>query len=148
MRALLQRVAYAKIKTDDGFCSTIKSGILVFVGFEETDDAEDLILIKNKIFNLRIFQNPEGKLHYSITDTQADLMIVSQFTLFADSWQGNRPSFTRAAKPEQANTLYNQFYTLCQSMPNTCCTGKFGSHMQIELINDGPLTIWLDSKSR
>lgn len=148
MRALLQRVAYAKVKTKDGFYSAIQSGILVFVGFEETDNTQDLQLIKNKIFNLRIFKNTEGKLHFSVTDTQAEIMIVSQFTLFADSWQGNRPSFTRAAKPERAHMLYNQFCVLCQSMPNTCYTGSFGSNMQVELINDGPLTLWLDSKSR
>lgn len=148
MRALLQRVAYAKVKTEKGLYSAIQSGILAFVGFETSDTPHDLEIIKNKLFKLRIFQNSEGQLHYSLLDTQAELMIVSQFTLYAESWQGNRPSFAKAAKSEEAQELYKQFCKLCTTMPNRCCTGQFGSHMQIELINDGPLTLWLDSKSR
>jgi D-tyrosyl-tRNA(Tyr) deacylase len=118
-------------------------------GFEENDSEEDLLWISKKITDLRIFSDDEGKMNLSVQDVEGEILLVSQFTLFASTKKGNRPSFIRSAKPEIAIPLYEELIKILNSlMPNRIKTGVFGADMQISLINDGPVTIAIDSKNR
>ena len=149
MRVIIQRVIEASVNINQKIHSQIENGYLVLAGFEENDSEEDLLWISKKITDLRIFSDDEGKMNLSIQDVHGEILLISQFTLFASTKKGNRPSFIRSAKPEIAIPLYEELIKILNSlMPNRIKTGVFGADMQISLINDGPVTIAIDSKNR
>ena len=149
MRVIIQRVIEASVNINQQIHNQIDKGYLVLAGFEENDSEEDLLWISKKITDLRIFSDDEGKMNLSIQDVEGEILLVSQFTLFASTKKGNRPSFIRSAKPEIAIPLYEELIKILNSlMPNRIKTGVFGADMQISLINDGPVTIAIDSKER
>lgn len=149
MRVVIQRVTQAAVTIEEQIHNQIQTGLLVLVGFEANDTAEDMQWISKKIIDLRIFSDNEGKMNLSVQDVEGEILLVSQFTLFASTKKGNRPSFIRSASPDRAIPLYEKFIGMMnQLMPNQIKTGVFGADMQISLINDGPVTITIDSKSR
>lgn len=149
MRVVIQRVIKTQLKINGLVHSQIGSGMLVLLGIEETDTAEDVDWLSSKISTLRIFGDEEGKLNLDVNQIQGEVMLVSQFTLFASTKKGNRPSFLRSAKPEIAVPLYENFIKkLGTLIQKPIQTGQFGSDMKIELVNDGPVTIIMDSKDR
>lgn len=148
MRALIQRVSHASVMIENEMVGSIDRGILVFLGVAEEDSEEDLNYLLKKIPSLRIFADAEGKMNLSVLDIQGEVLIVSQFTLIADTAKGNRPSFFRAAKPEKANFFYEDFLVKMKNLGLKIQNGKFGADMKISLLNDGPVTILIDSKER
>ena len=149
MRVIIQRVSSASVSIDNKVHNTIGKGLLVLVGFEESDSSEDIQWISKKIVDLRIFSDLEGKMNLSIKEIHGELLVVSQFTLFASTKKGNRPSFIRSAKPETAIPLYKSFLSeLALLHPILIKKGVFGADMQVSLVNDGPVTISIDSKNR
>ena len=149
MRLLIQRVKEASVSINGMEESAIEQGLLLFVGIEESDNEEDIVFLCKKTINLRIFDDQNGVMNRSVLETGGDIMVVSQFTLHASTKKGNRPSYIRAAKPEISVPLYEQFCaTLSNMLGKKVKTGKFGADMQVQLINDGPVTIWIDSKNR
>ena len=147
MRIVIQRVSEANVKIDGNTVGEIKKGLLVFLGIEHVDAEMDADYLIQKLIHLRIFGDYEGKMNLSVSDISGALLIVSQFTLFADTKKGNRPSFIRSARPEQAIPLYDYFLSqLKKSFSGKIEKGVFGGNMQVELINDGPVTIIMDSK--
>ncbi len=147
MRILIQRVKRSSVSIDNNLKCEIGKGLLILLGIEDGDNNEDIEWLTNKIINLRIFDDEEGVMNRSIKDIDADILVVSQFTLHASTKKGNRPSYIRAAKPEISIPLYEAFCeTLKQKLGKDIGTGEFGADMQVELINDGPVTIWIDSK--
>lgn len=149
MRVLIQRVNKASVSIDGRIKSSIGNGLLVLVGVEEADTIEDIQWLSQKIVNLRIFNDTEGVMNVSAKDSAVDILAVSQFTLHASTKKGNRPSYLKAAKPPIAIPMYEQFVKQLESdLGKTIATGEFGADMQVELINDGPVTIWIDSKNR
>ena len=149
MRALIQRVSNASVTIDDSVHSEIDSGLLVLLGIEELDSKEDIDWLIKKITQLRIFNDKDGKMNLSVIDINGEILVVSQFTLYASTKKGNRPSFIKSAKPEIAIPLYENFIsTLNQNSEKEVKTGVFGADMKVSLTNDGPVTIWLDSKNR
>ena len=147
MRALIQRVTQAKVEIVGRPDSVIGKGLLVLLGIEEGDGQEDISWLVKKISKMRIFGDVEGKMNASILDLQGEMLIVSQFTLHASTKKGNRPSFIKAARPETATDLYRNFVAQCNVLLPVK-TGQFGADMKVSLVNDGPVTIWLDSKNR
>lgn len=148
MRAIMQRVSEASVQINEEVFSHIKNGVLVLLGIEESDTQEDINWLVRKITNLRIFGDENGKMNFSLGDINGEVLVVSQFTLFASIKKGNRPSFIKSAKPDIAIPLYDDFIKKIQSeIHTTVKTGKFGADMKVELINDGPVTILLDSKN-
>lgn len=149
MRLLIQRVSSAVVKIDNFEKSRIGNGLLLFLGIEETDTAEDIDVLCRKTVSLRVFDDVNGVMNRSVLETDGEIMIVSQFTLLASTKKGNRPSYIRAAGPEISVPLYEQF---CKKMTlllgKSVQTGKFGADMEVNLVNDGPVTIWIDSKNR
>jgi len=149
MRAIIQRVSECSIKIDDELYSNIGLGLLVLLGIEDTDTDADVEWLSGKVDTLRVFGDENGLMNLDVHDIQGELMIVSQFTLHASTRKGNRPSFTKAAKPEVAIPLYDKFVALAESqLGSAVSTGKFGAHMVISLVNDGPVTIILDTKNK
>lgn len=149
MRALIQRVSQASVTIHGELHSAIGSGLLILLGIEEIDGQEDVDWLVQKITKMRIFADPEGKMNSALLDTKGDAMVVSQFTLHANTRKGNRPSFIRAASPDHSEPLYEAFCTTMQdAMGKTVARGVFGADMQVGLINDGPVTIWIDSRNR
>jgi len=149
MRAVIQRVKKAAVTIDGKTFSAIQHGLLILLGIEETDTQEDISWLSQKIALLRIFADENDLMNKSVTDIHGEIMIVSQFTLFASTKKGNRPSFIRSAKPDIAIPLYENFIGAVQQLiPNTIQTGVFGADMQISLINDGPVTIIIDTKNK
>jgi D-tyrosyl-tRNA(Tyr) deacylase len=149
MRVVIQRVTSASVSIDTKIHNEIGNGLLVLVGFEEGDSSEDIQWISKKIVDLRIFSDLEGKMNLSIKEIQGELLVVSQFTLFASTKKGNRPSFIRSAKPAIAIPLYEKFIEILNShLPDRIKTGIFGADMKVALVNDGPVTILMDSKDR
>ena len=147
MRLVIQRVLEAGVRIGGVVKSSIGKGLLVLVGFEEADNSHDLEYIAKKLVNMRIFSDAEGKMNFSVKETGGEILIVSQFTLYADTRKGNRPSFVRAAKPDQAIPLYENFILLVEKeLGSKVQTGVFGADMKVSLVNDGPLTITIDSK--
>ncbi len=146
MRIALQRVQRASIEIDGAEYSRIGNGYLLLVGFMDSDDESIVERMAEKVCNLRIFADANGKTNLSISDVGGELLAVSQFTLYADSRKGHRPSFIRAGKPQRAETLYRYFVEVCRAKHGSCADGVFGGDMQIELVNDGPFTLWLDSE--
>jgi D-tyrosyl-tRNA(Tyr) deacylase len=149
MRVVAQRVSEASVTIDGSIKAAIHSGLLIFAGFEEADTAEDLVWMANKLANLRIFNDEAGLMNLSVLETKGELLLVSQFTLHALTKKGNRPSFIRAAKPDVAIPLYTQFIKLLeQQVGKPIETGTFGADMKVRLLNDGPVTITIDSNNR
>jgi len=144
MRALLQRVSSAQVKVDGQVVGSIGRGLLVFLGVGQEDKAEKCREMAQKICHLRIFENEEGKFHYSVMDVGGEVLVVSQFTLYADCSRGRRPSFTQAAAAETATLLYENFINELRKMGLKVESGIFGKHMDVSLVNDGPVTIFLE----
>ena len=149
MRVVIQRVSEAKVSIKQKVAGSIGKGLVVLVGFEENDTFEDIQWIVQKITQLRIFNDDEGKMNLSITDIQGDVLLISQFTLHASTKKGNRPSYTRAADSKKAKLMYDltisEFETV---LKRKISTGKFGANMEISLLNNGPVTITIDSKKK
>lgn len=149
MRVLLQRVIESSVTVNEEIIAHIGRGLLVLVGIEDADTQDDIDWLCHKISQLRIFDDENGVMNLSIKDTIGDIIVVSQFTLHAATKKGNRPSYIKAAKPEIAIPLYEQFVqTMESTLGKKVQTGKFGADMKVALINDGPVTIWIDSKNR
>lgn len=149
MRVLLQRVSSASVTIDGAEKSRISKGILVLVGIENSDTGDDIVWLVRKILSLRIFEDDAGKMNLSVLDIDGELMVVSQFTLHARVKKGTRPGFDRAAHPDVAIPLYEQFLAEMESQSGKpVATGTFGADMKVALVNDGPVTIWIDSKVR
>ena len=149
MRALIQRVSQASVTIDNIITATIQHGLLVLFGIETADTDEDIQWMVKKIIAMRIFSDAEGKMNLSVQDVSGEILLVSQFTLHASTEKGNRPSFIKAARPEIAIPLYEKAIQLFNSSLNKKIqTGTFGADMKVSLINDGPVTIWLDSKNK
>jgi len=148
MRVVLQRVSRAKISVDGETTGEIGSGMLVLLGVAADDDETDAIYLVDKLVNLRIFDDEAGKMNRSLADVGGGLLIVSQFTLYADSRKGRRPSYTDAAPPEKANSLYEFFVRESARKVPAVKTGRFRATMNVELVNDGPVTIILDSPAK
>ena len=149
MRILIQRVTRASVTIEEKLKSVISNGLLILIGIEESDNDEDIEWLVKKCVNLRIFDDEQGIMNKSILDSGGDVLAVSQFTLMASTKKGNRPSYIKAAKPEISVPLYETF---CRKMEEALnkpiMTGVFGADMQVELVNDGPVTILIDSKNR
>jgi len=149
MRVIIQRVSKASVTIDHKVKSSIDFGLMILLGIEESDNAEDTEWLSGKITRLRIFGDENGNMNLSINDINGSIIVVSQFTLHASTKKGNRPSFIKAAKPEIAIPLYKKFVAqLEKDTKKVVQTGEFGANMQVELINDGPVTITIDSKFR
>ena len=149
MRAVIQRVSKAEVRIDGEVSGAIDRGLMILLGVEQDDSSEDVTWLARKTSELRIFSDADGLMNLSLTDVRGNALVVSQFTLHAKYKKGKRPSFIRAARPEQAIPLYEQFIVeLEQYIEQKVETGKFGADMQIELINDGPVTLILDTKNK
>ena len=147
MKALLQRVSKSNLEIDGKEYSKIQNGFLVLLGITHDDTLEDMKVLADKICKLRVFEDENEKMNLSIKDVGGSLHIVSQFTLYADTHHGNRPSFINAAEPKYANELYEEFIKYCrEDLEMNVETGSFGAHMKITLTNDGPVTIMLECK--
>lgn len=143
MIALLQRVRRASVDVEDKRVGEIDSGLLVLLGVEATDDLQKMKKLADKVLKYRLFNDENGKMNLNVQQTGGALLVVSQFTLAADTNSGLRPSFTPAALPEVAEPLYQAFVAYCASLGVTVATGQFGADMQVSLVNDGPVTFWL-----
>jgi D-tyrosyl-tRNA(Tyr) deacylase len=149
MRAVIQRVSKASVTIDNKIYSQIKNGLLVLIGIEDADTAEDGEWLSGKIVNLRIFNDDNGVMNVSVKDFNGDILAVSQFTLHASTKKGNRPSYIKASKPEFAIPMYEKFIQqLSNDLGKTVGTGVFGADMKVELLNDGPVTIVIDTKNK
>lgn len=144
MRLLIQRVNNASVTVESKIIGKINKGFLVLLGVTHNDTKEEADYLIKKLCNLRVFEDKNGKMNLSIKDIEGELLIVSQFTLYADTSSGNRPSFINAAKPDKANELYEYFIERCKENNIKTETGIFGANMQVELLNDGPVTILLE----
>ncbi|PXY98587.1 D-aminoacyl-tRNA deacylase [Gilliamella apicola] len=142
MIALIQRVKQASVTVDNQVIGQINHGLLVLLGVEQEDNEQKAIRLCEKVLGYRIFSDNEGKMNLNVRQTNGELLVVSQFTLAADTQKGMRPSFTKGAKPDEANKLYQFFVEQCKKQINTQ-TGQFAADMQVSLINDGPVTFWL-----
>ena len=145
MRAVIQRVDEARVTVDGNVVGKISKGLLVFLGIATDDGEDDLAFLKKKILNLRIFPDAEGKMNLSLVDTGSAVLLVSQFTLYGDCRKGNRPSFIRAAEPDRARALYQELLRQLRSENIRVESGVFQAMRKVDLVNDGPVTIWMDS---
>lgn len=148
MIAVVQRVSRASVSISRIIKAQITSGLLILLGIEEEDNQEDISWLAQKLVNLRIFSDDEDKMNLSVKDIQGETLVVSQFTLHASTKKGNRPSFIKAARPETAIPLYEEFITAVSSHGVPVKTGEFGANMQIDLLNDGPVTLIIDTKNK
>lgn len=147
MRIVVQRVSQASVSIGGAVKSAIGAGMMILAGIEHDDTEEDVAWLVKKVLNLRIFDDEEGVMNRSVLDVGGEILVVSQFTLHASTRKGNRPSYIRAARPEHAVPLYRAFVdSLNASLPRRCGEGEFGADMQVGLVNDGPVTIIIDSK--
>lgn len=146
MRAIIQKVTSASVKVENELISEIGNGYMILLAVKETDDKDDLSYIKRKISNLRIFEDNEGKMNLSLKQTGGEILLVSQFTLYGDARKGNRPSFTESAGLEKANNYYEKLRDELIDEGFNVKTGKFQAHMEVSLVNDGPVTIIIDSE--
>jgi D-tyrosyl-tRNA(Tyr) deacylase len=149
MRAVIQRVTEASVTIHGKVKSAIQTGLVVLLAIDAADGDDDVEWLSGKVVNLRIFDDENGLMNRSVRDVNGDVLVVSQFTLFASTKKGNRPSYSRSARPETAVPLYQQFLTrLAQDLEKPVASGEFGAHMSVRLVNDGPVTILMDSKHR
>ena len=149
MRVLIQRVSSASVQIADEEYSKIGHGLLILLGVENEDSEEDVEWLTSKISKMRIFDDESGHMNLSINDVNGDILVVSQFTLHASTKKGNRPSFIKSSRPDHAIPLYEMFISKMKSeIQQNISSGKFGATMQVQLTNDGPVTIWIDSKNR
>lgn len=149
MRAVIQKVKYAKLIIDSEIYSQIEEGLMVLLGIEDTDTKEDIEWLADKIRKLRIFEDENGVMNLSVEDVKGEMMIVSQFTLHASTKKGNRPTYIRASKPEFSKPMYESFVARTREVfAGKVATGVFGADMQIELVNNGPTTIIIDTKNK
>ncbi len=149
MRAVIQRVSKASVTVDGDIISKIDNGLLLLIGIEDQDTTEDIIWLSKKIVNLRIFNDESGVMNYSLLQTNGDAIVVSQFTLHASTKKGNRPSYLKASKPDIAIPRYERFVNqLEQDLGKKVSTGIFGADMKVDLLNDGPVTIIIDTKNK
>ena len=149
MRAVIQRVSSASVTISGTINGEIANGFLILLDIEAADSAEDIDWLTGKISKMRVFEDAEGLMNQSLSDTNGSALVVSQFTLHASTKKGNRPSFTRAARPEQAEPMYQTFLLeLGKRIGRPCQSGEFGADMQVSLVNDGPVTIIIDSQNR
>ena len=149
MRAVIQRASRASIKIDGDPGGEIGQGLVVLIGFEDEDQSQDIEWMVKKILNLRIFDDENGVMNRSVMEVEGGLLVVSQFTLHASTRKGNRPSYIKAAKPDKAIPLYEEFLTQLKNTTELQVeTGKFGAYMEVELVNDGPVTISMDTKNK
>lgn len=144
MIALIQRVKQASVSVDEQIIGQINHGLLILLGVEQSDDEQSAKRLCDKVLNYRIFSDHAGKMNLNVQQAQGKVLVVSQFTLAADTNKGTRPSFSKAAKPEEANRLYEFFVDQCRQQIHTE-TGQFAAEMQVALINDGPVTFWLQA---
>ena len=148
MKAVIQRVSNASVKVDDKIVGEISDGLLLLIGIDEEDEKADADWLVQKILNLRIFGDEDGKLNRSVLDISGEILCISQFTLIADYKKGNRPSFIKAAKPDKAIPLFEYFKTEISKSNLKTESGIFGADMKVSLLNDGPVTIVMDSKTK
>lgn len=148
MRAVVQRVSRAKVSVGKEIVGEIGRGVLVLLGVSVRDSDKDAAYLADKVLNLRIFEDAEDKMNRSLLDIKGQLLVVSQFTLYGDSTRGRRPSFIDAAPPERANRLYESFVNEARKQVTKVATGRFQAMMDVELVNDGPVTILLDSEKK
>jgi D-tyrosyl-tRNA(Tyr) deacylase len=148
MRLVIQRVTEARVTADNGTTGSIRTGLLVFLGVSRTDTVEDADYLTGKLLGLRIFPDEDGKMNRNVQEAGGSLLIVSQFTLYGDCRKGRRPSFDQAAPPDQAQALYNYFVESAKRGPVPVETGVFQAMMQVHIVNDGPVTILIDSAER
>ena len=149
MRALIQRVSSASVQIDNKVFSKIGNGLLVLLGVEDEDSDSDIDWLSSKISQMRIFDDKNNHMNLSVNDINGEVLVVSQFTLHASTKKGNRPSYVRASKPDHAVPMYEAFILqMKDKIINGVSSGQFGACMQVDLINDGPVTIWIDSKNR
>lgn len=146
MRAVVQRVASSKVIVDESTIGEINKGLLILLGLTHEDTSKDVDYLLDKIVNLRIFEDENDKMNLSLKDVNGELLVVSQFTLYGDCRKGRRPNFTNAAKPDLATSLYEEFIDKAKKEGIKVGTGKFGAHMMVDLVNDGPVTILIDSE--
>ena len=146
MRAVVQRVSSSRVTVDERVTGEVKKGLLVLLGVTHDDTSKDVDYMVDKVTNLRIFEDENDKMNLSLKDIGGEVMAVSQFTLYGDARKGRRPSFSDAARPDVANPLYEEFVEKLRAQGITVGTGVFGAHMMVELTNDGPVTILLESK--
>lgn len=148
MRAVVQRVSRAKVTVENEITGQIGRGFLVLLGVAEGDTQDDVIYMAQKIAGLRVFEDGDGKMNLGLADVGGQMLVVSQFTLLGDCRKGRRPSFIAAARPEMADSLYRSFVAEVQGQSIPVATGKFQTHMDVELVNDGPVTLLIDSRNR
>jgi len=149
MRVVIQRVTEASVKVDGAIVGSIQAGLMVLLGIQNEDTLEDIQWISNKLVQMRIFDDAEGVMNHSVQEMGGSILLISQFTLYASTKKGNRPSYIAAAKPEIAIPIYEQMILqLTQDLGKPIATGQFGADMKVTLINDGPVTILIDSKNR
>lgn len=146
MRTVLQRVTSAVVTVDDHIVGRISEGLVIFLGIKGSDTDADLLWLADKIIHLRIFEDDQGKMNRSLIDIDGEVLIISQFTLYGDCRKGRRPGFSTAAPPDKAEPLYQKFIDTVQSKGITTASGVFQAEMQVELINNGPVTLMLDSE--
>ncbi|WP_405295999.1 D-aminoacyl-tRNA deacylase [Algibacter sp. Ld11] len=149
MKAVIQRVTKASVTIEGEKVANIENGLLILLGIVNDDEQDDIVWLSNKIVNLRIFSDENDVMNYSLKDTHGDIIVVSQFTLQASTKKGNRPSYIKAARPDVAIPLYEAFVKqIEQDLGKTVQTGQFGADMKVELLNDGPVTIIIDTKNK
>ena len=149
MRLLIQRASEASVKIDGKTQGEINQGLVVLLGIESEDTQDDIKWLVRKLISLRIFKDEDGKMNNSIAHVNGEFLVISQFTLHASTKKGNRPSYIKAARPEVAIPLYEEFIQILRKESSLKVeTGEFGADMKVQLINDGPVTIWIDSKNR
>lgn len=146
MRAVIQRVTHASVTVDNNILGKIGKGYMILLGVSDEDTEETADRLADKICKLRIFEDENGKTNLSLADVKGELLVISQFTLYADCHKGNRPSFIKAGAPDEANRLYEYFMQRCKNYVAVVERGKFGADMKVELLNDGPFTLMLDSR--
>ena len=148
MRLLVQRVRRASVAVEEACICSIGHGLLVFVGVGSNDTSDDVTYLASKLLKLRIFEDDQGRINRSLTEVSGRVLVVSQFTLYGDCRKGNRPSFTAAALPEMGERLYDEFLNALRALGTDPESGHFGADMQVELLNEGPMTLWLESEGR
>ena len=149
MRTVIQRVKHAAVRINGAIKSQIGEGVLLFLGIEDSDNQDDILWLSKKIVHLRIFDDETGVMNKSVLEVNGDILVISQFTLLALTKKGNRPSYIRASKPEVAIPVYESFCSeMSRLLGREVATGIFGADMKVELLNDGPVTIWLDTKNK